>query len=120
MRVNMVDIKTLREHIVKLGNNKYRLLSHKGKNLGTFNSHAAAAKHEGEVEFFKHHEAKEHMPNNVQIPQRALITQEDEPKSKEEDKNKDRSVPVVEPNELQELEQLPEGRLTFKQFAKKK
>ncbi len=41
------------EHIVKLKNGKYRLLSHKGKNLGTFDSHAAAAKHEGEVEYFK-------------------------------------------------------------------
>ena len=41
------------EHIVKLKNGKYRLLSHKGKNLGTFDSHKAAAKHEGEVEYFK-------------------------------------------------------------------
>ena len=43
------------EHIVKTGS-KYRLLSHKGKNLGTFDSHAAAAKHEGEVEWFKKNE----------------------------------------------------------------
>ena len=42
------------EHIVKLSNGKYRLLSHTGKNLGTFDSHEAAAKHEGEVEYFKH------------------------------------------------------------------
>ena len=41
------------EHIVKHGSG-YRLLSHKGKNLGTFKSKAAAAKHEGEVEYFKH------------------------------------------------------------------
>ncbi len=46
----------LKEHIVKLANGKYRLLSHTGKNLGTFDSHEAAAKHEGEVEYFKHHE----------------------------------------------------------------
>ncbi len=42
------------EHIEKVGS-QYRLLSHKGKNLGTFDSHAAAAKHEGEVEYFKAH-----------------------------------------------------------------
>ena len=42
------------EHIEKLGD-KYRLLSHTGKNFGTFDSHAAAAKHEGEVEYFKQH-----------------------------------------------------------------
>ena len=48
-----VPINKLSEHIVKLKNGKYRLLSHKGKNLGTFNSHKAAAKHEGEVEYFK-------------------------------------------------------------------
>jgi Uncharacterized protein conserved in bacteria (DUF2213) len=40
-------------HIVKLKSGKYRLLSHKGKNLGTFDSHDAAAKHEGQVEYFK-------------------------------------------------------------------
>jgi len=45
----------IREHIVKHGSG-YRLLSHKGKNLGTFKTRAAAAKHEGEVEYFKHHE----------------------------------------------------------------
>lgn len=47
-------------HIVKTGK-KYRLLSHKGKNLGTFDSHAEAAKHEGEVEYFKAH-------NNASCP----------------------------------------------------
>lgn len=45
--------KKIDEHIVKLSNGKYRLLSKKGKNLGTFTSHKAAAKHEGEVEYFK-------------------------------------------------------------------
>lgn len=49
------------EHIVKIGN-KYRLLSHKGKNLGTFDSHAAAAKHEGEVEWFKQHNEEYERP----------------------------------------------------------
>lgn len=42
------------EHIVKHGSG-YRLLSKKGKNLGDFKSHKAAAKHEGEVEWFKSH-----------------------------------------------------------------
>jgi hypothetical protein len=46
--------KEVDEHIVKHGSG-YRLLSHKGKNLGTFKSKAAAAKHEGEVEYFKSH-----------------------------------------------------------------
>lgn len=44
-----------RKHIVKLGPDKYRLYSKEGKNLGTFGSHAAAAKHEGQVEYFKGH-----------------------------------------------------------------
>ena len=41
------------EHIgqVKGG---YRLYSHKGKNLGTFDSKAGAEKHEREVQYFKH------------------------------------------------------------------
>lgn len=41
-------------HIEKLPSGKYRLLSHTGKNLGTFDSHDEAAKHEGEVEYFKY------------------------------------------------------------------
>jgi len=40
--------------IRKIGKNKYRLYSGKGKNLGTFSSHAAAEKHEREVQYFKH------------------------------------------------------------------
>jgi hypothetical protein len=49
--------KEVDEHIVKHGS-QYRLLSKKGKNLGTFPSHKAAAKHEGEVEYFKSHPKK--------------------------------------------------------------
>ena len=45
------------EHIEKLADGRYRLLSHTGKNLGTFDSHEAAAKHEREVEYFKHTES---------------------------------------------------------------
>ena len=47
------------EHIVKHGSG-YRLVSHKGKNLGDFPTRAAAAKHEGEVEYFKKHEETQH------------------------------------------------------------
>lgn len=53
------------EHIVKHGSG-YRLLSHKGKNLGDFKSKAAAAKHEGEVEYFKH--AKESIEEGEVVP----------------------------------------------------
>ena len=45
-------IETVTEHIVKHGSG-YRLVSQKGKNLGDFKSKKAAAKHEGEVEYFK-------------------------------------------------------------------
>jgi len=44
-----------KNHIVKEGEHDFRLLSHKGKNLGDFPSHAKAAKHEGEVQWFKEH-----------------------------------------------------------------
>lgn len=48
----------LKNHIEKLKDGKYRLLSHDGKNLGTFDTHEEAAKHEGEVEYFKKHNDK--------------------------------------------------------------
>jgi hypothetical protein len=38
----------------KLPNGKWRVLSQKGKNLGTFDSERAAKKHLKEVEYFKH------------------------------------------------------------------
>jgi len=43
----------LDETIRKVGS-QYRLLSKKGKNLGTFDSKAGAEKHEREVQYFKH------------------------------------------------------------------
>ena len=47
--------KDVDEHIVKLPNGKYRLVSKKsGKNLGTYSSRAGAAKRERAVEYFKH------------------------------------------------------------------
>jgi hypothetical protein len=53
-----IQEKEVDEHIVKHGSG-YRLLSHKGKNLGDFPSHAAAAKHEGEVKWFERHPKNE-------------------------------------------------------------
>ena len=50
--------KKLVETIRKVDDNKWRLYSKKGKNLGTFNSLAAAKKHEREVQYFKHNEGK--------------------------------------------------------------
>ena len=55
-------IETVTEHIVKHGSG-YRLVSHTGKNLGDFDSKKAAAKHEGEVEYFKSH-PKENIDEN--------------------------------------------------------
>jgi hypothetical protein len=49
MKINEI----IREHIVKVEGG-YRLLSHKGKNLGTFPTKAKAEKHEREVQYFKH------------------------------------------------------------------
>src|ERR1700722_8088556 len=52
--------KRCQEHLValakisKLPDGKYRVLSQKGKNLGTFYSERAAKKHLKEVEYFKH------------------------------------------------------------------
>jgi hypothetical protein len=47
----------IREIIHRLPNGKYRLYSHDGKNLGTFDSLDAAKKHENEVNYFKSKEA---------------------------------------------------------------
>lgn len=40
--------------IKKLPNGKYRVLSHKGRNLGTYDSRTKAVKRLQQVEFFKH------------------------------------------------------------------
>ncbi len=44
-----------KNHIEKLKDGKYRLLSHEGKNLGTFDSREKAEEHERQVEYFKTH-----------------------------------------------------------------
>ncbi len=51
--IQKVSEESVNEHIVKTKSG-YRLVSKKGKNLGDFSSRKAAAKHEGEVEYFKH------------------------------------------------------------------
>lgn len=43
--------------VVRVGN-KWRVKSHSGKNLGTFNTKAEAVKHLGDVEYFKSHPGK--------------------------------------------------------------
>lgn len=63
--------KLFNEHIVRLSSGKFRLLSHKGKNLGTFDSHRAAAKHEGEVEYFKAHSESFEIPSFAQFRARS-------------------------------------------------
>ena len=47
------DLEGIEETIRKVEGG-YRLYSKKGKNLGTFDTHAAAEKHEREVQYFKH------------------------------------------------------------------
>jgi hypothetical protein len=49
MKINEILSETIRK--VEGG---YRLVSHKGKNLGTFPTKAGAEKHEREVQYFKH------------------------------------------------------------------
>jgi hypothetical protein len=45
----------INDHIVKLGDNKFRLVSKKsGRNLGTYPSRAGAEKRERQVQYFKH------------------------------------------------------------------
>ena len=56
----------LSDTIRKLGNGKYRLYSHSGENLGTFETLEAAKKHEREVQFFKHRD--EFNPNQPRDP----------------------------------------------------
>jgi len=40
--------------IKRVGKGKFRLVSHKGKNLGTYSSRSGAVKREREVNYFKH------------------------------------------------------------------
>lgn len=48
------DMKQFIREIIRKVKDGYRLYSHKGRNLGTFDSKSAAEKHEREVQYFKH------------------------------------------------------------------
>jgi len=63
--------------IKKLPNGKYRVMSHKGKNLGTYTSEVSAKKRLKQIEFFKHMEDS----NNIQ----------------------DESIPVIDLTDIEEL-----------------
>lgn len=55
-QMDLVPMRSVNEHIIKVGD-KYRLVSKKtGKNLGTYDTKAGAEKREREVQYFKHHE----------------------------------------------------------------
>ena len=54
--------------IKKLPNGKYRVLSHKGKNLGTYTTETSAKKRLKQIEFFKHLDS-----NNVQDENNPVI-----------------------------------------------
>jgi hypothetical protein len=47
-------MKNFIREIIRKVKDGYRLYSHTGKNLGTFDSKAGAEKHEREVNYFKH------------------------------------------------------------------
>jgi hypothetical protein len=65
-------------YIRKLPSGKYRVFSEKGKNLGTFDSHDAAAKHLGEIEFFKHKHASKEEPETYSSTLRRLNKEGDD------------------------------------------
>ena len=48
------NMKQFIKEIIRKVKGGYRLYSHKGRNLGTFDSKSAAKKHEREVQYFKH------------------------------------------------------------------
>ena len=48
------DMKQFIKEIIRKVKDGYRLYSHTGRNLGTFDSKSAAKKHEREVQYFKH------------------------------------------------------------------
>jgi hypothetical protein len=51
---NHQEAKDFIREIIRKVKSGYRLYSHKGKNLGTFDTKAGAEKHEQEVNYFKH------------------------------------------------------------------
>jgi hypothetical protein len=53
MKLRLLTEDVILERIKKIGPKKWRVLSKKGKNLGTSSSRKGAVKRLGEVEFFK-------------------------------------------------------------------
>jgi hypothetical protein len=53
MKLKLLAEDILLEFIKKIGPGKWRVLSRKGKNLGTYGSKKKAAKRLGQIEFFK-------------------------------------------------------------------
>jgi len=51
---NHEEMKNFIREIIRKVKSGYRLYSHSGKNLGTFDTRSAAEKHEREVNYFKH------------------------------------------------------------------
>lgn len=51
---NHDEMKNFIREIIRKVKGGYRLYSHSGRNLGTFDSKSAAKKHEREVQYFKH------------------------------------------------------------------
>ena len=51
---NHAEMKNFIREIIRKVKGGYRLYSHKGRNLGTFDTKGAAEKHEREVQYFKH------------------------------------------------------------------
>jgi hypothetical protein len=51
---NHAEMKNFIREIIRKVKDGYRLYSHKGKNLGTFDTKSGAEKHEREVNYFKH------------------------------------------------------------------
>jgi hypothetical protein len=51
---NQAEMKNFIREIIRKVKDGYRLYSHKGKNLGTFDSKSAADEHDRKVQYFKH------------------------------------------------------------------
>lgn len=90
----------INDHIVKLGDNKFRLVSKKsGRNLGTYPSRAGAEKRERQVQYFKHaNEGRIITPKPVSNTQRPVpYTKRPVPYTPKPATNNVRNVSVLTP-----------------------
>jgi len=112
-KIYKVDAEPITEHVVKLANGKYQLRSikknSKGKtrNLGTFDSRAAAEKHEREVEYFKHKKSpalrrQAHLSEELDLPIKVM-------------QGSEATIVKVSQQDLPELMEV--GRTCFPQFS---